>query len=413
MTHWKTFSYIFKVGCLIVTIYYVQEWFQRYFRDEDISVIETRSYFESEDDFPPVMSFCFDQSFDSKHFNIFGPNLSDAFYQKFLLGEYYQENMTKIDYGKVTTNISEHVISLEMKLGNGTSIWTQSINNQWVRIHQTHSFESWGKFVKCFGIELINQNVLFVRLYMKRDIFPEKVRPQAGSFVALYHYPNQTFSAYHSILRQWSKRDNISNYWLSFNIKGMTAVSNRYKFNQNNCIPNWKNYDDIILKQHLDSVGCKTPDQPTNCTCWNICKTKEEMKRARFRFALESHALRPCREIDSLELEVGETEDETLDLNEMLKFSEDYWDNWWCIVIRVLSPRFKLIVQKKEVDFQALVGYVGGYIGILMGFAIAQIPEIIFVTIVGVRKLVTPVLSKDVGSPTSRLGQDEARYEGP
>merc|ERR1712020_376747 len=102
---------------------------------------------------------------------------------------------------------------------------------------------------------------------MKRDIFPEKVRPQAGSFVALYHYPNQTFSAYHSILRQWSKRDNISNYWLSFNIKGMTAVNNRYKVNQNNCIENWKNYDDIILKQHLDSVGCKTPDQPTNCTC--------------------------------------------------------------------------------------------------------------------------------------------------
>ncbi len=48
-----------------------------------------------------------------------------------------------------------------------------------------------------------------------------------------------------------------------------------------------------------------------------------------------------------------------------------------------------------------------------MGFAIAQIPEIIFVTIVGVRKLVSRVLSKDVGSPTSISGQDEAKYEGP
>ena len=102
-----------------------------------------------------------------------------------------------------------------------------------------------------------------------------------------------------------------------------------------------------------------------------------------------------------------------MDLNEMLKFPEENWDNWWCIVIRVLSPRFKLIVQKKEVDFQALVGYVGGYIGILMGFAIAQIPEMILVTIVGVRKLVPRVLSKDVGSPMPRVGQDEAKYEGP
>ena len=42
------------------------------------------------------------------------------------------------------------------------------------------------------------------------------------------------------------------------------------------------------------------------------------------------------------------------------------------------DPRFKVILQKKEVDFQTLIGYVGGYIGIFTGFALAQIPDMIF-----------------------------------
>ena len=36
-----------------------------------------------------------------------------------------------------------------------------------------------------------------------------------------------------------------------------------------------------------------------------------------------------------------------------------------------------MIVQKKEINFQTLVGYVGGYIGIFTGFAISQIPDFI------------------------------------
>ena len=42
-----------------------------------------------------------------------------------------------------------------------------------------------------------------------------------------------------------------------------------------------------------------------------------------------------------------------------------------------MNPRYKLTILKKEIDFQSLVGYIGGYIGIFLGFALAQIPDTI------------------------------------
>ena len=46
-----------------------------------------------------------------------------------------------------------------------------------------------------------------------------------------------------------------------------------------------------------------------------------------------------------------------------------------------LLPKIAGWFEEQEVDFQSLIGYVGGYVGLIMGFAIAQIPEIIKTTV--------------------------------
>ena len=69
-----------------------------------------------------------------------------------------------------------------------------------------------------------------------------------------------------------------------------------------------------------------------------------------------------------------------------MKFPRKDWNNWFSIVIRFLNPRFKLTVQKKEVDFQSLIGYVGGYIGLFMGFTVAEIPEVIMTTFIYIKR---------------------------
>ena len=112
------------------------------------------------------------------------------------------------------------------------------------------------------------------------------------------------------------------------------------------------------------------------------------MKKARIHLKTSPN-LRPCREIESLDYQIGDsvaTFQSTEVLETFLKFPRKDWNNWFSIVIRFLNPRFKLTVQKKEVDFQSLIGYVGGYIGLFMGFTVAEIPEVIMTTFIYIKR---------------------------
>ena len=127
-------------------------------------------------------------------------------------------------------------------------------------------------------------------------------------------------------------------------MNGVETTSLRYKSYKNNCILDWKSYDQITLEDHLRAVGCKTPDQITDSP-WPVCSSNEMMKKARI--PLVNDKIRPCRSVESVSYKV----------------------------IRILNPRFKETIQYTAVDIETLVGYIGGYIGILTGFALIQIPD--------------------------------------
>ena len=404
MSHWKVVYYGFKIMCVIATIALVCMWIKTYFLDTDIPTVETRSYFDTSKDVVPVISLCFEQTFDSIQLSSFATNISGSEYKYYLLGKHYDINMEKVDYDMVTTNLSKYILSQEVKLRNLTSVYEEDpLNSQYVTIRRSHSWHSWGKFVKCFGFEIVNKDVFFVRIYMKRDIFPDRIRPQAGGFVLLYHYPNQILSSFHTVKRQWARMDKLENFMMSFNIRYMQAVRYRYKRSSDSCIQDYQNYDEIVLKTHIKDVGCKAPDQITNDEK-KVCKTKDGIKKARFLFSLQTNThRRPCREIEWLDLETGESvRNHTVAyLKKRLRFPQKYWDDYWGFVIRTLTPRFKLITHHKEVDFQTLVGYVGGYVGMLLGFALVQIPDAVLSAFLFFRNLY--LLKRD----RNRIGMEQ------
>ena len=122
------------------------------------------------------------------------------------------------------------------------------------------------------------------------------------------------------------------------------------------------------MEHHLSRIGCKTPDQITNAS-WPVCKNKSAMKEARIH--LNRIKNRPCREVESIDYDMGESVTRT----NITNFRGKFCDHWICFVLRILNPRFKVILQKKGVDIQTLIGYIGGYIGIFTGFALAHVPE--------------------------------------
>ena len=370
-------KYTIKTVCVLLAFVLVGVWLYRYNLDEDFSVVEGKSYFDDPDDVYPVMSICFKQTFENFHLKSHSTNLSALDYRNFLIGERYHPSMKKIDYHGVSTNISDFTLEYDIEFRNGTYLVGASTPIGSKPLYYTASWISWGRnIVKCFGLEIIDKDVYYIRLYVKREIFPNMTRDSNGGFAVLFHYPNQFSASFKTLRRQWPNRDASSNHYMSFNLKGMYVNIQRYKKNQRNCIEDWKNFDKIILQKHLQKVGCKTPDQITNGT-WPICSSGEKMKTARLR--LNSLKLRPCREIISIDYDMGESDD-NIDYAPIVNGKR--WNNWISFVYRILNPHFTVTRQRKDVDIQTLIGYIGGYIGIFTGFALAQIPDYLYSAII-------------------------------
>ena len=94
------------------------------------------------------------------------------------------------------------------------------------------------------------------------------------------------------------------------------------------------------------------------------------MKAARLR--LNSLKFRPCREIVSIDYDMGESDD-NIDYAPIVNGTR--WNNWISFVYRILNPHFTVRRQRRDVDIQTLIGYIGGYIGIFTGFALTKIPD--------------------------------------
>lgn len=374
-------KHIFRGGCLILTCVLVVQWINRYLLDEDTTVIETTSYFHTEDDIFPVLTACFEQSFEDKVFEKLGYKVKGSDYKSFLSGDNSTQNMTQVDYGKmtqidydsVTTNISDYIISYGVLFKNRTRVCDTRSHLAWKPPYETHSWNSWGSFVKCFSFEITNRNVYNLNIYMLRDIFPDGIRPHAGGFVVLFHYPNQILSSIHSMTRNWGIRNEETDYWIDLDIKGMDVVVHRYKRNVENCIQNWQNYDNIALEKLIKAVGCKAPYHKTKQK-WPICDSSDKMKKV-INHELRNYGMVPCREIGNIHYQVSDANyDRSVPLSELQGKPRE---RWFSIGWTFLNFNFVKTISKKEVDLQSLIGWIGGYIGIFTGFALTQIPEIL------------------------------------
>ena len=165
----------FQILCLIATLFFMVMWMQTFLLDEDTTTIENRSFFKTENDKLPVLSMCFEQSFEHISFPEPGEGVDIAHYKDHLGGKYFDKRFTGIDYYTVSMNISEFIIGYDVGFLNGTRFKHSNHNVSFNRPYHTYSFASWGRIVKCFGLEITDSEVAGIAIHFKRDIFPTKV----------------------------------------------------------------------------------------------------------------------------------------------------------------------------------------------------------------------------------------------
>ena len=127
---------------------------------------------------------------------------------------------------------------------------------------------------------------------------------------------------------------------------------------QKPCEENWKGFDKLVWKSHLNELNCKALYLQFGSWMFKqypVCTTRQQLRDWKNRsMAGNLYVKRPCKETTSIAykhyyISNGENSTKTYDL----------WISY---------PRIgKVINQLREIDEHTLIGNIGGYIGLFLG----------------------------------------------
>ena len=161
---------------------------------------------------------------------------------------------------------------------------------------------------------------------------------------------------------------------MSFALKGMEVLQRRQKKNKR-CY-DLEDYDDYIWDIIIEKSGCR-PMWITNRS-EPLCKTRKSyedimaMHADMFDGKNNKKYQQPCRSIEKAKLEYVE-----YDASDQLGVhSEDKDEGLLTLDFDMVTSKFKEIKQVRKYNYQSLIGNAGGYVGILLGYALWNIPTI-------------------------------------
>ena len=78
-----------------------------------------------------------------------------------------------------------------------------------------------------------------------------------------------------------------------------------------------------------------------------------------------------------------------------MKIRGKNWKEWFGVTYQIPSDKFTIKINKKEMDFESLVGYIGGYVGLFAGFAVAELPGMLSNGFFSMKQLVVLFAQRD------------------
>ena len=387
-----------------------------YLKNEDVIEISYRKFDQTKGDSQyPAMSLCFVDAYkqselekwnnysSTNNTNIKGSMINASSYSDFINGNIWDEKMLNISYEKVTFDIKDYLMSTCM-------ITTMSKTCQKIHKIDTLIFPSPLGVLKCFSFQYIieseynlsstkninsnKQNLDEVMLSIKNSIFPNGIRPSSGRFLVMFHYPFQLVRSIYRTLYNWPSQKNSSTryYAMQFYIKSIETLKRRIDGNQE-CY-DWEKYDSKTMEDVMQSVGCHPP-------YWKSynklapCMSAKQMKDIASHYQAKLYqddqfgkVVPPCVEIKKVDVEF----EEDIGDNSKNKFSNDFYEQfateagtkhgWFIIHLHFWSSiDFKEIKQIKAYSIMSAIGNASGYVGVLVGISMSQLPHLVLWTI--------------------------------
>lgn len=380
--HLKFAHYILCISaalCLSIWCIY------NYSLDEDLTRIDFKRFNEQKDDIYPSISVCLCNPYISKKLKKYGNDITPSKYIKFLQGDMWQQEMLDIDYEDVTIDIKDYFLGYDITYSNNERVSYKSQDDiepgtiGWRLPYATLNVSS----QKCFTVDIPFQPQKILRqlnIRIKTSIFPNKTRPakltynpsngDVECFSIYFHYPMQMTAGKGIEKSSWPIREKNDSkaYTMFFKLKNIEVIHNRNK-RMNPCIEYLSNHDKHTFQKFVEMAGCRPPYIKTNTTL-TVCTTKEEMKKTidvsnEYRIARDNFDKIPCRNLGRLDFGYREYDlpkDRTPSFNITLYYGDS---------------KYREIRQVRAFGLHALFGNIGGYVGIFIGYALFQLPDLV------------------------------------
>ena len=331
----------------------------------------------------PEVSLCFSGQFYESELKKINRNFSSVAYYDFLWGRQWDHRMLELDYENISSKPEDYLLhSCAQSTYGGMCDIKVDVS--------THVY-FWG--TQCLTLHTSPNNRMFeASLWINSSVFVNGgTRPQFDyRFTVSLSYPKQLLRfAYH--FGHWPARTSTDKFSMNFDIKDVEVMRRRNK-SQSQC-SDLENYDTIAEEQALSYAGCRlfTPKLNSNhysplLQNYPPCDRKEKVtvlsRLIRDDIISDSGNLikfvPPCSEIKRMNVE---HQDENTDASREQflvpstkgKLNDDL--GWFRVRIQFKTNEFKEFKQIRAYNSQSLVGNSGGYIGLLVGYTIAEIPR--------------------------------------
>ena len=370
LTVWKFLHNFFTLLCILTTIALVIWCCYEFSKNEDVCEILFKNFQEDKDSRLPELTFGLPNRFNETALRRHNHNFNENDYRHFVAGgDYWDEQMLDIDFKDVTMLFEDYQIETCF-CGNMISRRRNVCENQTMTIKQTDIFQ-----YSFFTLKLpLDMAIYSATVKIKSSIFFDGIRPADGTVFAVFSYPNQVFSSISSSFKAWPVRTNTStkHYRMKFTLNAMEVIRRRPK-NEEECYP--VDYDSKIMENIIENEGCSPLMWFTNRS-EPLCRTRNSFKEIHmktmdqlFRFEKKKKYLEPCLDIEKLQIDFVE---ENIPIAE--GESGDGEEGWFELDYVIPIQKFKEIKQARKYSVQSLVGNLGGYIGLFLGYAIVNIP---------------------------------------
>ena len=389
-------SIAFYYFCILASFFATLWCILEYKKDYDITEI---SYQNFDSKLPgnqyPSMSLCFLNPYRRdflSHFNDEEINITS--YSKFIKGDLWNDDMLSIDYNSATIDLRDYIISSCITPGGQeTMVDTRCLTID--DIEPLTLVSPMGVY-KCFTLSYnIGVNLNEVLLAVNNSIFPDGWRPTQNHFMVVFHYPNQIIRSVTTALSDWPPLKDRKKYHTYHVMKLYLTnieILKRRRDGRQPCY-DWETYDNQTIEDVVQSVGCRPPYW-TSKTNYELCKSSQQIRKAGIQhwakmFQMDTYQpyVPPCIEVQKIDIMFTEVSGEEVK-NE---FNQEFYEKfekeagtkqgWFAINIYFWkSTVFKEIKQVKAYSVQSVIGNAGGYIGLLVGVTISDLPDFLLKT---------------------------------